>query len=101
MLPTPAISYCSAMAGSSSGAIALRNVAGKSAVFSTSFAETSPRVLSLHRDFLRSVPWIKRAYNVPLSESVRPARGAVAMACRSCCAHVAAWRVCGAGTVRA
>ena len=56
--------------GSSSGQIAVRNAAQKS-VFSSSLAETTPRVLSLQRDFLRSVPWIKRAYGVPQPEAVR------------------------------
>jgi hypothetical protein len=56
------------MAGASSGAVALRNLGQKSISFSKSFAETAPRVLSLQRDFLRSVSWIKRAYNVPKSE---------------------------------
>ena len=60
------------MAGSSSGALALRNVAQKSIPFSASMVETRARVLSLHRDFLRSVPWIKRTYKVPMAEEVRP-----------------------------
>ena len=57
--------------GSSGGQIALRNAQQKSVAFSPSLTETTPRVLSLQRDFLRSVPWIKRAYNVQVSESVR------------------------------
>ncbi|KAL1515674.1 hypothetical protein AB1Y20_002291 [Prymnesium parvum] len=56
------------MAGSSTGALALRNVAQKSIPFSSSMVETKQRVLSLHRDFLRCVPWIKRSYKVPMSE---------------------------------
>lgn len=56
--------------GSSTGQIALRNAEQKSAAFSSSITETAPRVLSLQRDFLRSVPWIKRAYNVTLPEPV-------------------------------
>jgi len=52
--------------GSSSGLIAARNAAQKSISFSNTLAETAPRVLSLQRDFLRSVPWIKRAYGVML-----------------------------------
>ena len=57
--------------GSSSGQIAVRNAEQKSVAFSSSLAETLPRVLSLQRDFLRSVPWIKRAYGVQMPESVR------------------------------
>ena len=57
-------------AGSSSGRIALRNAVEKSMI-SRSFSETAPRVLSLHRDLLRSVPWIKRAYAVIMPEDVR------------------------------
>lgn len=57
--------------GSSTGQIALRNAQQKSVTFSTSLTETAPRVLSLQRDFLRSVAWIKRAYGVQLPESVR------------------------------
>ena len=56
--------------GSSTGQIALRNAQQKSVTFSTSLTETAPRVLSLQRDFLRSVAWIKRAYGVQLPESV-------------------------------
>eukprot|EP00900_Chrysochromulina_parva_P007036 jgi/Chrpa1/16333/Chrysochromulina_OHIO_Genome00020116-RA len=55
--------------GSSTGQIALRNAQQKSVTFSTSLTETAPRVLSLQRDFLRSVAWIKRAYGVQLPES--------------------------------
>lgn len=54
--------------GSSSGMIALRNATQKSVAFSNTLAETAPRVLSLQRDFLRSVPWIKRAYAVNMPE---------------------------------
>merc|ERR1712216_713095 len=54
-------------AGSSSGRIALRNAVEKSKI-SRSIAETAPRVLSLHRDMLRSVPWVKRAYAVIMPE---------------------------------
>ena len=57
-------------AGSSSGRIALRNAVEKSMI-SRSLSETAPRVLSLHRDLLRSVPWVKRAYAVIMPESVR------------------------------
>ena len=57
-------------AGSSSGRIALRNAVEKSLI-SRSLSETAPRVLSLHRDLLRSVPWVKRAYAVIMPESVR------------------------------
>lgn len=57
--------------GASSGLIAARNAAQKSVAFSRSLAETAPRVLSMQRDFLRSVPWIKRAYGVPQTEAVR------------------------------
>ena len=57
-------------AGSSSGRIALRNAVEKSMI-SRSISETAPRVLSLQRDLLRSVPWIKRAYAVIMPESVR------------------------------
>ena len=57
------------------GPIALRNVAQKSIQFSASMAETRGRVLSLHRDVLRSVPWIKRAFYLPLSEQVCSALG--------------------------
>mmetsp|Transcript_44008 Transcript_44008/g.73084 ORF Transcript_44008/g.73084 Transcript_44008/m.73084 type:complete len:138 (-) Transcript_44008:481-894(-) len=55
-------------AGSSTGMIALRNATQKSIAFSSALSETRPRVLSLHRDCLRSVPWTKRAFNVPLSD---------------------------------
>ena len=57
--------------GSSSGLIAARNANQKSAAFSNTLAETAPRVLSLQRDFLRSMPWIKSAYGVYLSVAVR------------------------------
>lgn len=57
-------------AGSSSGRIAMRNAVEKSLI-SRSISETAPRVLSLQRDLLRSVPWIKRAYAVIMPESVR------------------------------
>lgn len=57
-------------AGSSSGRIAMRNAVEKSMI-SRSISETAPRVLSLQRDLLRSVPWIKRAYAVIMPESVR------------------------------
>ena len=57
-------------AGASTGALAMRNVAEKSGKFSNSLQETTPRVLSLQRDWLRSVPWIKRAYNIRYPESV-------------------------------
>ena len=61
-------------AGSSSGRIAMRNAIEKSSI-SHSISETTPRVLSLQRDMLRSVPWVKRAYAVVMPESVslRPA----------------------------
>lgn len=49
-----------AAAGASSGRIALRNATEKSLAFSKSLSATKPRVLSMQRDFLRSVPWIKR-----------------------------------------
>jgi len=55
-------------AGSSSGPIALRNVLQKSLAFSPALSATRLRVKSLHRDCLRSVPWTKRAYSVPLEE---------------------------------
>merc|ERR1711948_113425 len=55
-------------AGASGGAIALRNAAQKSVAFSSRLSETAPRVMSLNRDVLRSVPWTKRAFSVPLSE---------------------------------
>ena len=55
--------------GSSGGMIAARNAAQKALAFSPSITETAPRVLSLQRDFLRSVPWVKRAYNVPMTEA--------------------------------
>eukprot|EP00962_Isochrysis_galbana_P025313 scaffold7776_cov107-Isochrysis_galbana.AAC.2 len=54
--------------GASTGAIALRNCVQKSLAFSPALSETSLRVKSLHRDALRSVPWVKRAYSVPLPE---------------------------------
>ena len=63
-------------AGSSSGRIALRNAVEKSMI-SRSLSETAPRVLSLHRDFLRAVPWIKGAYYLPMEEQ------ASALPCRS------------------
>lgn len=81
--------------GSSSGEIALRNATQKAMPFSNSLVDTTPRVLSLHRDFLRSVPWIKRAYCIARPESVRtPRRRMIAPPCapsfrplqlRSCC----------------
>ena len=52
--------------GSSGGSIALRNTAQKSVAFSASLTDSAPRVASLHRDFLRSVPWMQRAYNVQM-----------------------------------
>ena len=55
-------------AGASGGAIALRNCVQKSLAFSPALWETSLRAKSLHRDVLRSVPWAKRAYSVPLPE---------------------------------
>ena len=55
--------------GSSSGNIALRNAEQKSLQFANSLADSVPRVRSLHRDMLRSVPWVKRAYGVPLPEA--------------------------------
>jgi hypothetical protein len=55
-------------AGASTGAIALRNCVQKSLAFSPALSETALRVKSLHRDALRSVPWVKRAYSVPLPE---------------------------------
>ena len=57
-------------AGSSSGNIALRNAVEKS-ILSSSLSETAPRVLSLHRDALRSVPWMRRAFAVTMTEAVR------------------------------
>ena len=60
-------------AGSSTGQVAMRNAMEKSAAFSAALSETGPRVLSLQRDALRSVPWIKRAYSIRLPESVRQA----------------------------
>ena len=57
--------------GTSTGPIALRNSLEKTIAFSPSLTETGPRVRSLHRDFIRSVPWIKRAYGVTFSEQVR------------------------------
>jgi len=57
-------------AANSSGALAIRNSTQKALAFSKSLGETAPRVLSLQRDVLRSVPWIKRAYNVQLPENV-------------------------------
>lgn len=98
--------------GSSTGQIALRNAQQKSVTFSTSLTETAPRVLSLQRDFLRSVAWIKRAYGVQLPESVRgigsrlravtPARARLEWAlaaspcwrCRSRCSHVTSHSLC-------
>lgn len=56
--------------GASTGAIALRNSAQKSVGFSASLSETAPRVRSLHRDILRSVPWIKRAFGVQMTDAV-------------------------------
>ena len=53
------------------GSVAVRNAEQKSMKFSASLSETAPRVLSLQRDCLRSIPWIKRAYGIRLSESVR------------------------------
>ena len=50
-------------AGSSSGRIAMRNAIEKSLI-SHSISETAPRVLSLQRDMLRSVPWVKRALSL-------------------------------------
>lgn len=58
-------------AGASVGSVAVRNAEQKSMAFSASLSETAPRVLSLQRDWLRSIPWIKRAYNIRLSEAVR------------------------------
>ena len=58
-------------AGASSGLLALRNATQKSVAFSSSLSETRPRVLSLLADCLRSVPWIKRAYGIRMTESVR------------------------------
>jgi len=55
-------------AGSSTGQIALRNIAQKSLAFSSSLSETSPRVQSLHRDVLRAVPWTKRTFSLPYTE---------------------------------
>ena len=55
--------------GSSTGNIARRNAEQKSMMFANSLADSVPRVRSLHRDMLRSVPWVKRAYCVPLSEA--------------------------------
>ncbi len=65
-----------AAAGSSGGQIALRNATQKSLAFSPGLTQTVPRVLSLHRDMLRAVPWVKRAYSLQMSEAVRgrPAR---------------------------
>lgn len=97
--------------GSSTGQIALRNAQQKSVTFSTSLTETAPRVLSLQRDFLRSVAWIKRAYGVQLPESVRgigsrlravtPARARpewalAASPCWRCrrCSHVTSHSLC-------
>ena len=57
--------------GTSTGPIALRNSLEKTIAFSPSLTETGPRVRSLHRDFIRSVPWIKRAYGVTFTEQVR------------------------------
>lgn len=59
-----------AAAGASSGRIAVRNATEKSLAFSKSLTQTAPRVVSLHRDLLRSVPWIKRAYTVPMTEPI-------------------------------
>ena len=58
-------------AGASTGAQSVRNTVQKSIPFSKALSDTKPRVQSLHRDMLRSVPWAKRAYNVPLREAVR------------------------------
>ena len=61
-------------AGASSGVVAIRNSQQKSIAFSKSLSETAPRVLSLQRDFLRSVPWIKRAYGIRMPEQAPRAR---------------------------
>eukprot|EP00965_Chrysotila_dentata_P229020 6196936-Pleurochrysis_carterae.AAC.2 len=65
-------------AGSSTGQIALRNIAQKSLAFSSSLSETSPRVQSLHRDVLRAVPWTKRTFSLPYTEQVIATRMASA-----------------------
>ena len=75
--------------GASTGAIALRNSAQKSLAFSSSLTETGPRVRSLHRDLLRSVPWIKRAYGVSHTEGVRRRAKKNTRPCPSCPAHPA------------
>ena len=59
--------------GASTGLLARRNATQKSMAFSNSVVETRPRVLSLLADFLRSVPWIKRAYAIRMPEAVRGA----------------------------
>ena len=75
-LATDASQVRNAAAGSSGGQIALRNATQKSLAFSPGLTQTVPRVLSLHRDMLRAVPWVKRAYSLQMSEAVRgrPAR---------------------------
>lgn len=57
-------------AGASTGSVAMRNAMEKSMAFSASLSSTAPRVRSLQRDCLRSVPWIKRAYGIRLPEAV-------------------------------
>ena len=70
-LATDASQVRNAAAGSSGGQIALRNATQKSLAFSPGLTQTVPRVLSLHRDMLRAVPWVKRAYSLQMSEAVR------------------------------
>ena len=70
-LATDAPQVRNAAAGSSGGQIALRNATQKSLAFSPGLTQTVPRVLSLHRDMLRAVPWVKRAYSLQMSEAVR------------------------------
>ena len=70
-LATDASQVRNAATGSSGGQIALRNATQKSLAFSPGLTQTVPRVLSLHRDMLRAVPWVKRAYSLQMSEAVR------------------------------
>ena len=53
--------------GSSQGPIAERNAREKS-MLRTNLSETGPAVISLHRDFMRSIAWTRRAYAITMTE---------------------------------
>merc|ERR1712137_37423 len=56
-------------AGSSTQtAIIMRNAVQKSLAFTQSLSSSQPRVRSLQRDVLRTVPWAKQVYGVPMDE---------------------------------